>query len=249
MPRARVEMPDKVSIHAATHVGYLRAHNEDRCRTADWRTSGEDDDWHGTIAQVGGWVVIADGMGGHGAGEIASEIAVETLSKRLPDATSEDGVVEAIRDANSSVHDAMALGLGRPAMGTTIVGAILGAGVCTFFNVGDSRAYLLRGRRLTRQTVDHTPSTDGSRAPRSHALTQSLGGTLNRRTLNPHVVTVAIAPGDVIILCSDGLSDLVTDEAIAGVLLSGPLHPGSALVDAALEAGGRDNVTVAVLSI
>jgi protein phosphatase len=249
MPRVRVEMPERAPVYASTHVGYLRAHNEDRCRTPDWRTSGEDEDWRGTTDRVGGWVLIADGMGGHGAGEIASEVAVDTLAKRLPHTTGEQGLVSAILDANGSVHDAMTVGVGRPGMGTTIVGAVLGRDNCTFFNVGDSRAYIFRGRRLTRHTVDHTPEADGSRGPRSHALTQSLGGTLTRRRLEPHVEHVAIRPGDVIVLCSDGLTDLVNEDAIALLLSSGPTHPAAALVKAALTAGGRDNVTVATISV
>lgn len=249
MPSARLDMPERAPVHASTHVGHLRAHNEDRCRTPDWRTHGEDEDWLGSTDRAGGWVLIADGMGGHGAGEIASEVAVETLAKSLPRATGEQGLVAAILEANGSIHDAMTVGVGRPGMGTTIVGAVLGRESCTFFNVGDSRGYVFRGRKLTRHTVDHTPGAGGSRGPRSHALTQSLGGTLTRRRLEPHVEQVAIKPGDIIVLCSDGLTDLVDEEAIALLLGSGPIHPAAALVKAALTAGGRDNVTVATISV
>jgi protein phosphatase len=245
----RVEMAERVSIHASTHVGYHRAHNEDRCRTEDWRASGADADWHGTTNRVGCWVVVADGMGGHGGGEIASEVAVETLAKQLPGTLSNDALVAAILEANGSVHDAMTVGVGRPGMGTTIVGVKLGPASCTFFNVGDSRAYLFRGRRLTRHTVDHTPEIGGTRGTRSHALTQSLGGTLSRRRLAPHVEEVTTRPGDVIMLCTDGLTDLVDEEAIASLLGGNPPHPACALVDAALNAGGRDNVTVATISL
>jgi protein phosphatase len=188
-------------------------------------------------------------MGGHGAGEVASEIAVEFLARHLSTASTTECLVDAIQDASGSIYDAMSTGLGRPAMGTTVVGVMLHSTSCTFFNVGDSRAYILRGRYLKMHSVDHTPVDSRVPGSRSHALTQSLGGTLDRRKLVPHIEEVAIAPGDVIVLCSDGLTDLVDEDAIALVLRSGPAHPATALVNAALSAGGRDNITVVVVSV
>jgi len=242
-------MADTVRIFAATHVGYVRRSNEDRIRAPDWQTRGDDGDWIATAGRDGMWMLVADGMGGHGAGEVASEIAVHTLARRLAEATGPAGIIDAIAEANDAVHLAMTTGVGRPAMGTTIVGALLRGQVCTFFNVGDSRAYVLRGSDLTRHSVDHTPAGGRAVAMRSHALTQSLGGTLSRRRLEPHVEEFELAPGDIVMLCSDGLTDLVVEAGIASILRNATEHPAAALVAAALEAGGRDNVSVAVLAI
>lgn len=241
-------MANPLQIHASTHVGRVRLRNEDRCRTPGWRATGSNEDWRGTVARPGGWVVIADGMGGHGAGEIASEIAAQSLAGLLSIARSPTQIAAAIQAANYAVHDAMSMPGGRPAMGTTVVGVRLGADTCTFFNVGDSRAYVMRDRELRMVSVDHTPITSRVSGVRSHALTQSLGGTLSRRILTPHIESVAILPGDTVLLCSDGLTDLVDDDTIAAILRKDSRHPAAALVDAALDAGGRDNVTVAVVA-
>jgi PPM family protein phosphatase len=158
------------------------------------------------VEPVGGWVVIADGMGGHGAGEVASEVAVQSLAKLLPTVCTRERLIDAIQIANERLHKAMSVEGGSPAMGTTVVGILLRGNSCTFFNVGDSRAYILRGWVLTRHSVDHTPDAGRVSGVRSHALTQSLGGTLTRRRLNPNVQEIAISPGDLILLCSDGLT-------------------------------------------
>lgn len=241
-------MADPLQIYASTHVGRVRLSNEDRCRTPGWRATGANEDWSGTVARPGGWVVIADGMGGHGAGEIASDIAVQSLAGLLSSARSPTQIAGAIQTANHAVHDAMSMPGGRPAMGTTVVGVRLGTDTCTFFNVGDSRAYVMRGRELRMLSVDHTPTAGRAIGARSHALTQSLGGTLSRRVLTPHIENVAILPGDTVLLCSDGLTDLIDDDGIAIILRKVSRHPAAALVDAALDAGGRDNVTVAVVA-
>lgn len=167
------------------------------------------------------------------------------MSRRLGQPLPETDIRDAIDEANEAVHRAMAAGIGRPAMGTTVVGMLLGGTTCTFFNVGDSRAYVLRERNLTRHSVDPTPARGKAIGLRSYALTQSLGGTLSRRRLDPHIEKLAVLPGDVIMLCSDGLTDLVGEADIATILLEPDPHPATALLTAALEAGGRNNVSVA----
>ena len=241
-------MSKRLPIWASTHVGRLRTTNQDRCRTPEWLATGANEEWRGTAERVGGWIVIADGMGGHGAGETASEVAVQSMARLLPLARTQEHLVEAIQTANYHVHEAMTADGGLPGMGTTIVGALLQGDFCTFFNVGDSRAYLLHGPLLTMHSLDHTLDVDRSSGMRSHTLTQSLGGTLTMRRLSPNIEQVAITPGDIILLCSDGLTDLVKEDKIAMLLRSKSTHPATALVDAALAAGGRDNVTVAVLA-
>ena len=240
-------MGDVLQVWAASHVGRVRAHNEDRCRTSVWQMRGIEETWHGRMPSNGSWALVADGMGGHGAGEVASETAVGALASLLPAARSEADIWDAIRRANDRVYDAMTQPEGRLGMGTTIVGVTVHAGSCTVFNVGDSRAYVVRRGVPRILTVDDTPEWGLSVARRSHALTQSLGGTPSRRPIRPHVNRVEILPGDRLLLCTDGLTDLVDDDGIATVLRRVHDNPASALVDSALLAGGRDNVTVVVI--
>lgn len=242
-------MAEQAPIYAATHVGCIRPVNEDRCGTSDWQSRGSNERWQGRIARRGGWVVVADGMGGHGGGEIASGVAVQRMAKLLPAVHSPADVEMSIEVANHAVHEAMFEAGGHPAMGTTLVGVVLHADGCTIFNVGDSRAYVLRDSELKMLSVDHTPDAGGTRTGRSHSLTQSLGGTVSRRKLRPHVVTFATRPGDSLLLCSDGLTDLVDDAEIAIIIRTAAEDPAAALVEAALNAGGRDNVTVAVVEL
>lgn len=241
-------MLDRATIYASTHVGRVRASNEDRCRTPSWNTFGANESWIGRIDRPGGWAVVADGMGGHGAGEIASETAVRALAGLLGGANSPSQIASAVMAANHAVHDAMTGPGGRPAMGTTVVGIRMGVDNGTVFNVGDSRAYLLRDRELRMLSVDHTPTPGSTSSARSHALTQSLGGTLTKRMLSPHVESFAPRQGDIVLLCTDGLTDLVDDDRIAVILRQKPPQPAEALVNAALQAGGRDNVTVVVVA-
>ncbi len=240
-------MPELVRVWVATHVGHVRARNEDRCGTSSWRSTGEDEAWAGEVDGRRGWALVADGMGGHGAGDVASEIAVQAMAEFLQGITDPSGIEAAIEGANERVHAAMRGPRGRPAMGTTIVGLLMCATRATVFNVGDSRAYLLRQGRLGMLSHDHTPEVGRVVRERSHAVTQSLGGTHARLRLRPHLVTTELGRGDVVLLCSDGLTDLLDDERIEAMLRSGSHSPATDLVAAALAAGGNDNVSVVVL--
>ena len=117
-------------------------------------------------------------------------------------------------------------------------------GAVSVFNVGDSRVYLARDGGLSLLSVDDTLPRRA--AGRSHALTQSLGGTSVPLPLHPHVVSVEPVAGDVLLVCTDGLTDMLGDAEIVASLLAGTANPAAALADAAVEAGGRDNVTVVV---
>ena len=195
----------------------------------------------------GGWAVIADGMGGHEAGEIASRAVVETVHSHSDRLQSETGIVSILHEANAAIFEKIAKGIGRPRMGSTIVGVVFVHDHCFAFNIGDSRLYLARGSELLLMTVDDTVGTGKHDVHhRSHALTQSLGGTRNPVPLFPHLRTWRPMREDTVILGSDGLSDMLPDEEIlANIQIES--HPARALVDAALRAGGRDNVTAIVI--
>ena len=234
---------------SATHEGQLRAQNEDHAHAGE------------------GLFVVADGMGGHLAGEVASEMAVDRLDERLPmtTANSLDDVVDAISQANTEIYNDSIDDPDRAGMGTTITAIAVVSDphdgeAFAVANVGDSRSYVLRHGRLRQLTIDHSfvqelvaegaITRDEARThPRRNIVTRALG-------IEPYVRvdswTMPIIRGDRFVLCSDGLVDEITDEAITEILLEhadDPEAAAQALVDAANDAGGRDNITVVVVDV
>ena len=228
----------------ATDTGPRRGGNEDRLVVSGWSWPGTDGAWTHVLDASRGFAAVADGMGGHQAGELASGTVVETLSAALPSADTEAAVDRALRQANDRVFEAMYAPEGRPGMGSTVAGVVLRGRHALIFNVGDSRVYLRREGGLSQLTIDDTPERGASVAGwRSHALTQSLGGSLSRSPITPHVRWLAMDPLDVLLICTDGLTDMLSDEEVVDLLARRVPNPAAALVAAAVEAGGRDNVT------
>lgn len=200
--------------------------------------------------------VLADGLGGHAAGEVASELVVDTLAAAAPGATAwsdpaqelgailaraDDAVREQARDALTGMG-ATVVAIHLDPKGTTI----------TVAHAGDSRAYRLRAGALARLTRDHTPESEIGFRPdgrRSSIITRAIGVGDGRTEID--FGRTDSHPGDLYLLCSDGLTDMVSDPGIAAILaLDAPSADiCRALVDAALAAGGRDNVTVVVVKI
>lgn len=212
--------------------------------------------------------VVADGMGGRLGGEVASEIVVRTIPESVKaylTARSEDkspvdtsALLEtAIREAHLKVRERQASEPQLSGMGTTCVAAVLDGNILTIANVGDSRAYLLRGGRLTQITEDHSSvweqvvagimTPEEARTSRfRNQITRAIGSDVSAE---PDIDKVELQEGDSVLLCSDGLTSEVDDDDIAR-LLAGEADPNGAcdkLVEAALGAGGRDNVTVIAL--
>lgn len=237
-------------VWAATDIGLVRKTNEDCFGLAAIISGGRSrEEWQGELSTTTGvgWSVIADGMGGHEAGEIASRAVVESLHGRADLLVSEAGIVAALNEANAAIFESIAGGRGRPGMGSTIVGVVFVRQQCFAFNIGDSRLYLKRKSELFQMSTDDTMGASLSGAhSRSHALTQSLGGTRDPVPLFPHLRTWRPIRDDILILGSDGLSDMLSkDDILANLVLDG--HPARRLVEAALRAGGRDNVTAIVI--
>lgn len=234
---------------AATDIGRVRRTNEDCFGLPAIISSGsEREEWDGELGTASGaWAVIADGMGGHEAGEVASRVVVETVHRHSDRLQSESGIVSILQEANAAIYEKTANGTGRPGMGSTIVGVVFVYDHCFAFNLGDSRLYLARGAELVQMSVDDTIGTQNSNGRRrSHALTQSLGGTRYPVPLFPHLRIWRPMREDTIILGSDGLSDMLTPAEILAHVGKGP-HPARSLVDAALRTGGLDNVTAIVI--
>lgn len=237
-------------VWAATDIGLVRKSNEDCFGLAAIISGGRSrEEWQGELSTTTGvgWAVIADGMGGHEAGEIASRAVVESLHGRADLLVSEAGIVAALNEANATIFESIAGGRGRPGMGSTIVGVVFVRQECFAFNIGDSRLYLKRKSELFQMSTDDTMGAGRSGThSRSHALTQSLGGTRDPVPLFPHLRTWRPIRDDILILGSDGLSDMLSeDDILANLVLDG--HPARGLVEAAVSAGGRDNVTAIVI--
>ena len=233
---------------AASDVGRIRQQNEDSF-IADPRL-----------------FVVADGMGGHNAGEVASAIAVRTMLDAAGDGfTDHETFVAAVRAANAAIHDA-ADGLSEQrGMGTTLTAVAplrLGAGeppALSITNVGDSRTYVFRDGELRQLSVDHSyvqellseglvTAEEARVHPRRNIVTRALGID---GSVSPDAWVIPLVVGDRFLLCSDGLVDEVTDADIATVLRSvtDPNRAASELVAAANRNGGRDNVTVIVVDV
>jgi PPM family protein phosphatase len=205
--------------------------------------------------------VIADGMGGAQAGEVASKAAAESFQRELPQAPPEQVLRETIEEANRTIHELARKDPGLAGMGTTTTAAIvdLEAEEVAIGHVGDSRAYRLRGEKLEQLTRDHSLVEEMRRKgqlteaqaedhPQRSIITRALGP---EPVVEVDLQTVPAQPGDVFLICSDGLTTMLDDEQIARLLgrASSMEAAVRALVDEANRAGGRDNITVIVFKL
>ena len=230
----------------ATHVGRVRSTNDDNYMARD---------------DVGLWAV-ADGMGGHRGGDVASAIACEALGRSFADHTV-DGLIEAIEQANQAVYETAAGDPELTGMGTTMVALAVvdeeGDEVLVVANVGDSRVYRYSVGELEQLTDDHSLVADLVREgtlspeeaavhPQRNIVTRALG--VNDR-VPVDTLTADPVAGDRYVLCSDGLFNEVTEPGIAAVLhrVDDPREAADELVRLAVEGGGRDNVTVVVVDV
>ncbi len=204
--------------------------------------------------------VVADGMGGAQAGEVASRLAAETLARGLPDdGTAEQRLEARVREANSRIHEVSQGDRALNGMGTTITAAYLDGDELALAHVGDSRAYLLRDGELTRLTRDHTlveelvrrgelTEEEAAEHPQRSIITRALGPEPD---IDVDLRSHRVQAGDVLLLCSDGLTGMISEAEIERILEdAGSLgDAGRALVAAANEAGGRDNITVVLFRV
>jgi protein phosphatase len=205
---------------------------------------------------------IADGMGGAQAGEVASGLAAAVFEEGAAAIQGEEGVATIVRAANAriferAVHDPAVAG-----MGTTATVAVVdeSAATVTIAHVGDSRAYLYRNRALEQLTTDHSlvgelvrsgrlTEDEAAVHPHRSVITRALGTDAD---VEVDTLTLEVTPGDLVLLCSDGLSAMVRDEEIVRVLETtgaAPNEAAGALVSAANAAGGEDNVTVVLFEL
>jgi len=243
-----------IKAFGATHVGRQRQHNEDSYLVSDDSRL----------------FVVADGMGGHAAGEIASRIAVESITEFILHTKEDDGtwphaydekfsratnrLMAAVRLSNTKVLEAMRKDARLRGMGTTVVACMVDADVISFAHVGDSRAYMIRDSKISRITNDHSwvfeqvqagmlTEAEAEKHPLRNVITRALGGALQ---VNPDASEINARTGDVYLLCSDGLTGMVTEEEIQRLVneSNGDLQGAcQKLIDSANEHGGVDNIT------
>lgn len=223
-----------------TDVGCVRDHNED------------------SLVVAPPLFVVADGMGGHAAGEVASEISVDTVAKLAPKTPDTEALGKAVVAANYAVINA-AQEKGHHGMGTTMTAAILDKDRLAIAQVGDSRAYLLHQGHMQQLTRDHSLMADMIEAgeitpeearvhPQRSVITRALGTDPN---MQPDLYEINVAAGDRLLLCSDGLTSMLEDFEIQQTLQEtrDPQKAATLLVNQAISAGGFDNVTVIVVDI
>ncbi|HEX7278410.1 MAG TPA: Stp1/IreP family PP2C-type Ser/Thr phosphatase [Solirubrobacterales bacterium] len=226
---------------------------EEAVRTDTGRQRNANEDSFFTKAPL---FVVADGMGGAQAGEVASKAAAESFAHDLPSAPPERVLEETIEGANRTIHELARKDPGLAGMGTTTTAAIvdLDAGEVAIGHVGDSRAYRLRGGKFEQLTRDHSLVEEMRRKgqltdaqaedhPQRSIITRALGP---EPEVQVDLQTVPAQDGDVFLICSDGLTTMLDDDEIARILLRATSLTSAvrALVDEANRAGGRDNITV-----
>jgi protein phosphatase len=243
-----------VAMGAKSDLGRARENNEDKF---DWL---EPDD-AGLLAARGRLYAVADGMGGHAAGQIASEIALKTVLRSFFSSRSGEpsaALAESIRAANALVWETGHRIPGRSGMGTTVTALVVHEDRALIGQVGDSRAYLLRDGAIERITEDHSwvaeqvkarlmTEEQAERSPYRNVITRSIGA---EETVEPDLFELTLQPGDRFLLCSDGLSGVVTPEEMKEAMESGsPSVAAWRLIDLANDRGGPDNVTCMILRI
>jgi PPM family protein phosphatase len=243
----------QVKAYGLTHVGRQRQHNEDSFLVEDG-------------AKL---YLVADGMGGHAAGEIASRIAVDSISEFILHTKEDDGtwphaydeqfrrttnrLMAAVRMANTRVLEAMRKDARLRGMGTTVVACMADNDTMSIAHVGDSRAYLVRDQQLSRITNDHSwvfeqvqagmlSEAEAEKHPLRNVITRALGGALQ---VTPDAQEIEIRSGDVYLLCSDGLTGMVPEEEILRLVSENSSLEAACqqLIDTANARGGLDNVT------
>ena len=243
-----------IKFGAKTDLGRVRDNNEDKFDFF------EPEDLS-VLATKGSFYAVADGMGGHSAGQIACELALKTVLQAYyanPSSDTEASLRHAVAEANALIFETAQTIPDRQGMGTTLTAVVVREDRLTVAQVGDSRAYLVRGRAITQITDDHSWVAEQVRlgtmtlaeaqvSPFRNIITRSIG---TAATVEADVMTHELAVGDSLVLCSDGLSGHVEAEEIQAVVQEhSPSVAATYLIDFANERGGRDNITAVILSV
>lgn len=229
-------MTNHLKCWAASDTGRIRHHNEDAFMTSAMPEPSRRLSWAGQLHPIGGWALVADGVGASLAGEEASHLALEQLGFRLNGCITDRELLDAIAATNAAILAAQDADTSRDGMATTVVGLILTVAAAIIFNIGDSRAYSLRDGQLRRLSQDHVIN--------GYMLTRCLGSAV----ADPYIRHIDCLRPSRFLLCTDGITNELSEETIQ-LLLGSRGDPAAALVNAALAAGGHDNLTAVVVDV
>lgn len=255
-----------IDTFGRTDVGTVREHNEDNFLVLNIETQNRSllpENRVHRLPSRGSVFAVCDGMGGAAAGEVASQIAVDSIFQKMCEnplpfdrRTLAKRLFEALDFANAGIWEAAQKNRQQSGMGTTCTAAAMVDGILLLAQVGDSRAYLIRGGRIVQLTKDQTllgrllelgqlTKEEAAHFEHNHVILQALGV---RSQVEPVLSVVELRQNDRLLLCSDGLNDALTDEQILSIVLSTPEHDPvevcKALTQAACDNHAHDNVTV-----
>lgn len=240
--------PPMLTMSGVSDKGRVRERNEDTIR---WDVPG-------------GWAILADGMGGHLAGEVASAMASETIARHLAELGSGDAeqvktvLEDAVAAANQAIHTQALADVRCHSMGTTVVVAMVHDNLLSCAHVGDSRLYRFNTDGLALLSHDHSlvqelvdegflSQEEAASSVHKNVITRALG---LQESVKADLLQVSTAPGDLFLLCSDGLSDKIPDNELGRYLEDGSLDTmAQALVSEANERGGEDNISVILIRV
>ena len=239
-----------VSIVAMTHRGAVRPHNEDTIAVGPWLCCK---DLLRPVCLTFELAarellpcLVADGLGGHNAGQLASHVAAHSLILELWGMEADelaDQVAQGVRSANKSVYARMYDDPELAEMGSTVAGVVLAGEELAVFNVGDSRVYRWQDGYLCQLSTDDVPDS----LVRTGLILQSLGGSTSFVDVNPHVIPEKWVAGRRYLICSDGLYEAVSVEAIEAAMHQPLLAAAQSIFDQALAAGASDNVSLILI--
>lgn len=232
-----------MKISSVTHAGLVRKQNEDCLLVKEYG--------NGTAL-----LAVADGMGGHAGGECAARIAIDSMERLDPDHEDvEEHLTEAIKTANSRMMEISSRNMNLRDMGTTLTVALVRNQVVHWAHVGDSRLYLFREKCLVQLTDDHTYPGLLCRAgeiskeeSRTHPLSHLLMSCLGRPGYEAETGAIPLEKDDLLLLSTDGLHDLISEQSMACIIgaKSSLEDRVGALLDMALNKGGKDNITIII---
>jgi len=245
----------RIMLTAASRVGCVRNNNEDMILAYDKLVRSDIYRSEFMTESIDRFAIaVADGMGGHRAGEVASSDALTNLQFFLSDLPSELTPVEFnemmmvwLKSINKMIASKGRVDPSMAEMGTTLVGLVYYNNRYYWMNCGDSRIYRFRDGKLCQLSVDHSLNNMTGEKRHSNIITNCIGGGCKHSYMDIFDITDEFLPGDVYLLCSDGLNDMVHDEDIEQMLVDGA--NANQLCEAAIRNGGYDNVSACVVSV
>ena len=243
------------NISVDSRVGCVRENNEDMVLVGEHFVRDGKLHVQVDLAEKDRYLIaLADGMGGHNSGEVASSDVLHNIQFYYGDIPSgltpgdlNESFCEWLESMNNTLDAKGRTDIELKNMGTTFVALSYYEKEFYWLNCGDSRMYRMREGKLEQVTTDHSLSNLMGSSAHSNVITNCIGGGCKTSFLDMVQYTDNVQPGDVFVLCSDGLNDMISDAEIESILLSGKNAP--ALCDAAIEAGGYDNVSVVVIRV